>query len=81
MTVKELILELSKLDPELEVLCYSEDGELLPPGHLFRLLYIESVTVNDAERRRNSDDGIPSLKFMKTEHSEKLAFLNVTVDF
>jgi hypothetical protein len=80
MTVKELISKLSKLDPELEVLCYSEDDELVPPGHLFRLLYIESVTVNDAQRRKG-DDGIPSLKFVKTEHSEELAFLNVTVDF
>ena len=80
MKVGELAEKLGKLDPELEVLGYTEDSDLLPPGHLFRLLHINDVSEGEGERRRG-EDGIPSLKIGRTDLSEKLAFLDVSADF
>jgi|GEM_PF-1682600 len=46
MKVKELISELSKHDPELEVICYTEDEQFLQEKHLFRLIEIEWIAAN-----------------------------------
>jgi hypothetical protein len=62
MTVKDLIESLGKFDPDLEVLCCTEDDSLLPEGHGIRLLDILDVKALDAERRRG-DDQVPSMKF------------------
>lgn len=80
MKVGELIDKLKRLDPKLEILCYTEDAAFLPEKHLFRLLDIEGVDVSEGERCR-TDDRIPTLKLGAGPHSEKLAFLNVTADF
>jgi hypothetical protein len=80
MKVKELQQQLSKLDPDLEILCYSEDEALQDKDQVFRLLDIESVTTSEGERIR-LDDGTPSLKFGKSPESEIIALLNVLSDF
>jgi hypothetical protein len=80
MKVRELQQRLSQLDPELDVLCYTEEEDLLPKNHGFRLLEIDGVEISEGERRR-ADDQVPSLKLGKGPYSEKLAFINVTGDF
>ena len=80
MKVKDLIAELEKFDPELDVVCYSEDEALLPPGHLFRLFDIEDVAASEGEWRKG-DDGVPSMKFVSSESARKHVFIHVTSDF
>ena len=80
MKVRELIAKLSKLDQEFDVLCYTEDRDLLANKHGFRLLDIDSVEVSEGERRRG-DDQVPTLKLGKSPHSEKFVFINVVSDF
>lgn len=80
MKVKELVEQLSKLDQELDVICYSEDECFLVPGHIFRLLYIDNVSITEGENRRG-DDGIPTLKLERSSLSSKYAVLEVTTDF
>jgi hypothetical protein len=80
MKVKDLISDLELLDPELEVLCITEDESLLPPSHGARILEIQSVSATDAEKRRG-DDGVPSMKFGHSGLSQRHAFIYVTSDF
>ena len=80
MKVRELVAKLSKLDQELDVLCYTEDSDLLPEKHMFRLLEIDGVEESEGERRRG-DDQVPTLKLGKSPHSERLVFINVVSDF
>ena len=80
MKVRELIEKLKQQDPELEILCYSEDTNLLPPKHGFRLFHIENVTNAEGEKVR-VDDQIPYLKFGKSSISQKLAIIEITSDF
>jgi len=80
MKVKELIKALSELDPELPVVCYSEDEALLAEGHMFRLLEINHVDAIEGERMRD-DNGVATLKLGKSAHSTKMASIDVTADF
>ena len=80
MKVKELISELSKHDPELEVICYTEDEQFLQGKHLFRLIEIESINVVSGEKRRG-DDGVPTLKIGSEGYSEKHVMINLLTDF
>lgn len=80
MKVKDLLHKLNKLDPELDVICYSEDSDLLPPKYLLRLLDITGVSVIDCEKMRG-DDGIPTFKLGKSSASSKHAAIEVTSDF
>ncbi|MCY1440928.1 hypothetical protein D9M71_572220 [compost metagenome] len=80
MKVKELIEELNKQDPELEILCYTEDEKFLPPDHLFRLIDIENVSVLEAEKCRG-DDGIPTLKIGTDGYTQKHVLINLLTDF
>ena len=80
MNVNQLIAELSKLDPELPVLCCTEDEDLLPRNHSLRLLEIDGVEVWEAERCRGEDQ-VPGLKLGKGPCSEGIAIIRVTSDF
>lgn len=80
MKVKDLLVTLSKIDPNLDVVCYTEDDALLAGGHMFRLLDIENVSVSDAEKLRDSS-GTPTLRLGKSESSSPIAFINVISDF
>lgn len=81
MKVRELQEKLSKLDPELEVVCYSEDEKLLVEGRGFILLDIMAVNTAEAERLR-LEDGTPYLKFdIHAEEATAIATLEVTSDF
>ena len=77
MVVRELVEKLKGLDQDLDVLCCSEDDDLLPPGLGLRLLEISDVAVRDGERLRG-DDGIPTLKLGKGPNSVRIAMIDVT---
>lgn len=79
MKVKELMDALGKYDPDPDVICYSEDEQVLPPRHLFRLLDLDSVDIVEGERQRD-DNGAPSLKIGKSNAAMKHVILNVTTD-
>lgn len=79
MLVKDLIEQLQKLDPRLDVLCYAEDNELLKSGHGSVFFEISAVKATDGEFCRI--DERPCLKFGKSELSEKVAVIEITSDF
>jgi hypothetical protein len=80
MRVRELQEALSKLDPDLRVVAYTEDETMLPQGHLFRLLDIEYVDTAEGELTRG-DYGVPSMRFGKSDLSCVIATLGVTGSF
>ncbi len=80
MKVKELIAELEKLNPEADVLCYTEDEQFIPDGHIFRLLDIETVSTSKARKRRG-EDHIPTLKFGDSELAKDHILIQVLSDF
>lgn len=80
MEVSELLQKLGRFDPELDVLCYSEDADLLPPKHIFRLLEINDINFVEGEKRRG-DDQIPSIKVGRSRVSQKHVIIDVTSDF
>ena len=80
MKVRELQEQLSRLDPELDVVCYSEDEKLLVDRRGFILFDVLAVSTAKAERLR-LDDGTPYLTFDSGPASEAIATLEVTSDF
>jgi len=80
MKLKELLSKLETFDPEVDVLCYSEDADLLPKNHGFRIFDIIALASKDAEKSRTGD-GIPSLKLGKSGHSSTHVLIELTSDF
>lgn len=80
MKVRELQEHLSKLDPQLDVVCYSEDEKLSVGARGFILLDVLAVDTIQAGRLR-LDDGTPYLKFGKSPAASAIATLEVTTDF
>lgn len=80
MKVKDLQKQLSKLDPDLEVICYTEDEVFQNREKAFRLFDIEHVDTVEAERVR-LEDNTPYLKIGKSPVSEVIGTLNITSDF
>lgn len=80
MKVRELHKQLSKLDPELEVVCYCEDEGLLVKGRGFMLFDIFAVSAAPAERLCLGD-GAPYLKFERSSAPTTIATLEITSDF
>jgi hypothetical protein len=80
MKVADLIAGLRELDPDLEVVCYTEDEAALRPGHGFALFDIQEVTTTEGEMTRGEDQ-VPSLRLGAGPASQKLAVLDVTSDF
>ena len=79
--VRELIKKLQQFDQDLEVLCYiEEEEEIIKKGHRFRLLQINDLATTEGDKIRG-DDGIPSIKFGKTDHSEKIVTIDITSIF
>jgi hypothetical protein len=79
MTAKQLIAELSKLNPDVDVVCYSEDRELLTEGMEFRLLEIESVDTTVGEKVNL--DGTPTIRMGDPPSATIVGRLHVTLDF
>ena len=80
MKVRELQEQLSKLDPELDVVGFSEDESFLVKGRGFIVLDVVAVTTTEVPRLR-FDDGTPYLVFDKGSASTAIAALEVTSDF
>jgi hypothetical protein len=80
MKVRELIAELQKLDGNLDVICSTEDENLLAQHLLFRLFQITSVDIVDGEKCKGSD-GLASLKLGHTSLSQKHVIIEVTGSF
>ena len=80
MKVKDLLEKLKQLDPEMDVLCSSEDSDIQSPNHLFKLFDILAIESADAEKCRDNN-GIPTLKYGKTENSTKHAIMEITSVF
>ena len=77
MKVKELLKKLKQLDPEMDVLCSSDDSDIQNPNHFFRLFDIKSIDVTEAEKCRGEDE-IPSFKLGKSSSSTKHAIIEIT---
>lgn len=80
MKVKELVAVLSAVDPDLEVYGYTEDEAIASGKHLFRIFHVEGVDVSSAETFRDANHA-PSIKFVRSEKSREIAFINLTTDF
>lgn len=80
MKVRELQQQLNKLDPDLEVFCYSEDEILQSKGRMLCLFDIAAVGTTQAEMVR-LEDNTPYLKLEKGPDSKNLAILEITLDF
>lgn len=80
MKVLELIEKLKKLDPSLDVLCWSEDESVQAPGHSIRIMQIIEVTTVNGEMVR-CEDLIPSMKIGSTQVSAQHAVIEVSADF
>lgn len=77
MKVSELINCLKQFDGELNILCSSEDQDLLAENHLFRLFEIDNIGIAEGEMKR-VDDAVPSIRFGKTEYSQKFVVIDLT---
>jgi len=74
MKVKDLLLKLNGLSPELEVIGFCEDAGSL-------LLYeIDDIEAVQAEKKR-LPDGTPGLAFGKSETSTMHVLLTLSSDF
>lgn len=80
MKVRELQQQLGMLDPDLDVLCYTEDEAIVLSGAHFRLLEIGGVNITHGEKVRLDDD-TPYLKIGKGPASRDLVTLVVTAHF
>ena len=80
MKVRELQDQLRRIDPDLDVVCYSEDEGLLIEGRAFVLFDVSAVDTAKIERRR-LDDGTSYLSFDRDSASETIVMLEITSDF
>jgi len=80
MKVKELLEKLRGFDPHKDVILYCEEEGVVLPGHGFRLFEIDSVDLKEVEMTRGGD-GVPSLKFVKTERSVIHVLIEIISDF
>lgn len=80
MKVKELIAVLSNQNPELDILCYTEDKQFLQGNNKFRLIEIDNISTIEGEKQRDAD-GFPTLKLGSNGYSEKHVIINLLTDF
>ena len=74
MKLRELREKLADLDPDLEVLCYTEDPSLVQPDRTFLLLDIRAVSTPHAERTGDEDGG---LRFGRNSGSERFVMFEL----
>ena len=80
MKVKDLIVQLGKLDQDLEIYGYSEDESIATDDKLFRLFSVDHVDTRSAILSR-AEDRSPQATFDSGPDSQKLALINMSVDF
>jgi RimJ/RimL family protein N-acetyltransferase len=80
MKVADLIAALQRLDPDLEVLCCTEDEAMVPAGKQCALLDIVAASVVDTEWLLG-DARLPGVADGASSAPRKFAVLHVTADF
>lgn len=80
MKVKDLLARLSQLNPNIEVLVYSEDPGLLSEGESYRILEIEHVDTGKAVTDRGPMRE-PILCFEQSPDAREIALIHVVADF
>lgn len=78
-TVRDLQERLSELDPDLEVVFYSEDDDLSAYGRKVSVFGVVDITVDDAEIIE-LESGVPWPKFERGPASSKYVFVEITSD-
>ncbi|HCL3814067.1 TPA: hypothetical protein N2B19_006010 [Pseudomonas aeruginosa] len=79
MKVKDLIDQLSKLDPELLLVGYSEDEDVREVGQLVRLFDIRAVTAEQCNRSRD-ESGKARIELTGSSAGHPVALLELTTD-
>lgn len=79
MKVKELISQLEKLNPELDVYCASDEEIPLVKDGAFIALPVGGSSEMPTKLYRD-EDGILCLESMGYEHKYKIAVLHISVD-
>lgn len=82
MKVKDLLSQLSKLDPNLELYGYINDSCLIAKESPYHVLSIENIDVSIIESKRDGK-GTPIFTFSEAEAkgARKVAFINLSADF
>jgi hypothetical protein len=82
MKVSELMAKLAKLDPNMDVFCYTEDERFATDDRPFWLLDVHSVDTTKARMGRDTN-GIPTATFVDLEAKDARTFvtINVSSDF
>ena len=79
MKVKELIDQLSKIDPETPVIGYTQDAEVLGPGLKLRVFEVEQATTLIGEKTR-LEDGTPYVKLHHGAGSSNIAAIMLSAE-
>jgi len=79
MKVKDLIQKLSKLNGELEILCYTEDESLVAGGEGVKALDILDISETKLKVTRNVDHKV-QLKFTGSSADRAYALIEITSD-
>lgn len=78
MRVRELMSNLSKLDPELEIICFAEDDPSLPDSSP-SVFEISEVSQEMVQLMRDAR-GRPGILFGERENAESVALLSISSD-
>lgn len=77
MKVRDLIAQLSAFDPDLEVLCSTEDETLVGPTEHVRFLDIQDMSVVNGEPGRD-ENRIFTFSLGEGEGARPVLFIDVT---
>jgi len=80
MKVRELISQMEKLDPNLEVYCYTEDERFATEGRPFWVLDLQHLQTVDAVLSRD-EHGLPITKFENSSSARTIVTIDVSADF
>lgn len=80
MKVRELITQLEKLDPSLEVYCYTEDERFATEDKPFWILDLQHVQTVKAELSRDAHR-LPVTKFENSPSARTIVTIDVSSDF
>jgi hypothetical protein len=80
MKVKDLQKMLANLDPELVLVCSTEDEKFLSGNEIFKLFEIDGISASEAEKFRENNRE-PTLKLGKSEGSHPIGIINLISDF
>ncbi|XEG72298.1 hypothetical protein QA447_30540 [Pseudomonas sp. abacavir_1] len=79
MKVKDLIEQLAKLDPELQLVGYSEDAEVLEKDQLVRLFDVSGVTAENCNLSRDENRKL-RIELQGDIPGRSVALLELTTD-